>query len=391
MGFVSGLLGGQNKFRAQGVTDFDMPATTGQANTAYDQTQNGINQQQAFVNALGAQNGLGNQSQVYNQLQGVANGTGPNPAQAQLAQATGANTANQAALMASQRGTGANAGLLARQAAMQGGANQQNAAGQAATLQAQQSLNALGQAGAMANQQAGQQAQGLQTLNQAAQGQQSNILNAIGQQNNAKVANQSNLNNVNAGVTNQNSGNAQSAGSGLLSGIGSAFGLAHGGAVPEPFHWASHVAGNYAYGGVTAPGAAQAEQTHLAGPTDMSASSKELGDTLGSAGKKLMTKVPMTGTPMATTAGGPMDSTGAPAPAIPGMDPSQVLIAKSGALVPGKAKVKGDNLKNDTVPAVLSPGEVVIPRSVMNSKDPAAASAKFVAAILAKQGMKKKS
>ena len=39
-----------------------------------------------------------------------------------------------------------------------------------------------------------------------------------------------------------------------------------------------------------------------------------------------------------------------------------------GGHVPGKALVSGDNKKNDTVPAMLSPGEVVIPRSA--SSDP---------------------
>lgn len=39
-----------------------------------------------------------------------------------------------------------------------------------------------------------------------------------------------------------------------------------------------------------------------------------------------------------------------------------------GGHVPGKATVKGDSEKNDTVPALLSPGEVVIPRSKV--KDP---------------------
>lgn len=63
---------------------------------------------------------------------------------------------------------------------------------------------------------------------------------------------------------------------------------------------------------------------------------------------------------------------------------------RSGGHVPGKAKHAGDNLKNDTVPAMVSPGEIVIPRSVINSKDAPDASAKFVAAILARQGLKRK-
>lgn len=36
-----------------------------------------------------------------------------------------------------------------------------------------------------------------------------------------------------------------------------------------------------------------------------------------------------------------------------------------GGVIPGKAKVKGDSEKNDTVPALLSPGEIVIPRTVV--------------------------
>lgn len=61
---------------------------------------------------------------------------------------------------------------------------------------------------------------------------------------------------------------------------------------------------------------------------------------------------------------------------------------KQGGEVPGKAAVAGNDPKNDTVKAMLSPGEVVIPRDVMSSKDPAEAAKKFVAAILAKKGKK---
>jgi hypothetical protein len=37
-----------------------------------------------------------------------------------------------------------------------------------------------------------------------------------------------------------------------------------------------------------------------------------------------------------------------------------------GGMVPGQASVPGDNIKNDTVAAFLSPGEAVIPRSIMS-------------------------
>jgi hypothetical protein len=40
-----------------------------------------------------------------------------------------------------------------------------------------------------------------------------------------------------------------------------------------------------------------------------------------------------------------------------------------GGLVPGKAKVEGDSLKNDTVPAMLSPGEIVVPRTAANDEE----------------------
>jgi len=40
-----------------------------------------------------------------------------------------------------------------------------------------------------------------------------------------------------------------------------------------------------------------------------------------------------------------------------------------GGLVPGKAKIKGDSLQNDTVPAMLSPGEVVVPRTAVNDEE----------------------
>jgi hypothetical protein len=81
--------------------------------------------------------------------------------------------------MAGQRGAGANAGLLARQAAQQGAATQQQAAGQGATMQAQQSLNAIQAAGQLANQQAQQQAAATGAVTQAQMGEQNQLLGAL--------------------------------------------------------------------------------------------------------------------------------------------------------------------------------------------------------------------
>jgi hypothetical protein len=51
-----------------------------------------------------------------------------------------------------------------------------------------------------------------------------------------------------------------------------------------------------------------------------------------------------------------------------GFDFPWIAFAEGGH-VPGKAQVFGDSAKNDTVPALLSPGEFVIPRSKLQDKD----------------------
>jgi hypothetical protein len=49
---------------------------------------------------------------------------------------------------------------------------------------------------------------------------------------------------------------------------------------------------------------------------------------------------------------------------------------------------KMDNEKNDTVPAMLSPGEIVLPRSIVSSPNAPVAAAKFVEALLANRDKK---
>lgn len=61
-----------------------------------------------------------------------------------------------------------------------------------------------------------------------------------------------------------------------------------------------------------------------------------------------------------------------------------------GPVVPGAAEVKGDSLKNDKVPAMLSPKEIIIPRSITMAPNAPEKAKEFVAAILAKQGMQRK-
>lgn len=307
-------------------------------------------QQQALLNALAAQNGIQNQSNVFNQQQGLANqlqaesmGQGPNPAQQALANATGQNVANQASLMAGQRGTGANAGLLARQAAQQGAGIQQQAVGQGALMQLQQQLAAQQQLqqqqqamAGLAGTQVGQQLGTQQNLAGNTLAEQQAQLGAFGQQNQQAIQNAQQANQANAQIQ---AGNQQ-AQLGLLSGVG---------------------------------GAAVSQASPSMGSGLMAAFSD--GGMAGySSGGEMNEKLH----PRAKYAeGGPVSKLG-----------KHMKNMKSGGHVDGQAQVKGDSPKNDTVPAMLSPGEVVIPRSVMQGKNPAQDSAKFVQAVLAKKGMR---
>lgn len=336
---IGALFGGaQNNadFTATGA-NIAQPTTVDQAQQAYQTAQGGLTQQQQLLNALQGQNGIQNQSNVFNQLQGVANGTGPNPALAQLNQTTGQNVANQAALMAGQRGAGANVGLEARQAAQQGASTQQQAAGQAATLESQQQLNALNQLGGLAGQQVAQQTGAVSGLNAAAQGEQGQLLGGINAQNTANIQNQGNLNATNASIANSNAGNTAKTLGGIFQGIaGAASSLAGGGT------------GAYKGGKIENPKLKTIPQQDRFSNNLIPSHMKQMAEFYHGDNFKM------------------------------------------GGKVPGKAEVKGDSPTNDTVPAMLSPGEFVIPKSVMESKDPISGAAKMIAAHQKKHGDTKK-
>jgi hypothetical protein len=253
MGGLSGMLGLGGGVSGTGMSGpeqarIDDGATLDQAKQLYGSNIQALGMQDYFTNQILNQNGLGNQSNVFNQLQNVANGTGPNPAQAMLNQATGANVANQAALMAGQRGSNANVGLIGRQAAMQGANTQQQAAGQAATMQANQSMNALGAMGNLATQQANQAVNSVQANTQAQQAEQSNILNSINQQNAARAGVQSSINSANASMANTKMGQQGNMIGNIMGGVGSVLSLAQGGQVPRQA---------YAEGSAVVPGSGQ--------------------------------------------------------------------------------------------------------------------------------------
>lgn len=310
---VAGALSPTQQY-APGRAPIAKPVSVNQANQAYNQSQDAMQQQAALLAALRNQNGIQNQSDVYNQLTGIANGTGPNPALAMLNQATGQNVANQASLAAGQRGSNANVGLLQRNAANAGVNAQQNAAGQAAILQANQQLNALGAQGNLATQQVGQQQGATNALNSFGQNEQGLLLQSIANQNNAANQAQGSVNSANSGAQQQALTGQQNLGGNLAGAVGTAIGLGGDNKVKM-----------FAEGGKVGP-------------------QSNVGRHLYSGGK-------------ATN-------------------------YKAGGFVPGKAQVSGNSYKNDTVDAKLSPGEVVIPRSIMQGKDAAKKAAAFVQAIL---------
>lgn len=419
-GFVSevgSLLGGGNnnsQFQATSANILN-PTTVDQSNAAYGQSQNALMQQQQLANALGAQNGIGNQSSVYNQLQGVANGTGPNPATAQLAQATSANTANQAALMAGQRGVGANVGLLARQAAQQGAANQQNAIGQAATLQAQQQLGALGQLGGLATQQVAQQQNAVSALNSGAQNEQSQILGGIQGQNNAIVSNQSNINNANSGLAQTNANNAAKFTGGELNSIGGAVNTLLSGA-PKAY---GGLVEKFADGGVPTaiPDVSQVNDGSGGGSSGSSSAMSSLLPLLLAAANGGIVNPKVAQVPAAErfsgalaphiqhiaeiyhpqkfAGGGKVNSLVSPGEVYLSPEKAKEVARdgknplKEGKKVPGEPKVKGNSYANDVVPAKLQEGGVVIPNSIMQSSDPAGNAAAFVKKLVEKSAGQK--
>jgi hypothetical protein len=364
-----GLSGGASGtgFSAPQAAPIVNPTNAGQIGTAYTGNQGALTSQQQLLQALQAQNGIGNQNQVYSQLQGVANGTGPNPAQAMLAQSTGQNVANQAALAAGQRGASANVGLMARQAAQQGSAAQQNAAGQAATLQANQSLNAINSAGQIAGSQVQNQIGATGANTAAQQAEQAALLQAQQNYNAQLVSGQNNINSTNAGLAGQDMTGQQKVIGGLANSLGGGSSLLGGGS-----------------GGGASPAGANADGT--VNPSLATAGFMAGGGQVQSFGRHLAM--------MAN--GGKVQALVSPGEKF--LKPADVEKVKKGAnpmkvgeTIPGKPKVGGakNSYANDTVPKKLEEGGIVLPRSVTQSENPYRDAIRFVQATLAKKRSKR--
>lgn len=444
MGFMGSLFSGSAGmgWQAEGLQGMGpFQQTVNQMDLGMGQalSQQELQRQRDFTTALAAQTpgAIANQQMLAQQLAQQSQGIGPSVAQAQLNQALGQNVAGVGAALAGGRGASANAGLTQRNIATMGAQAGQQAAGQAAVLRAQEQMGAQNTLAGLTGQQLGQVAQAGTTGLQAAQQQQQMALQAATQANAQRVAMQSNINAANAGIAQQIAqGQAGMTGK-LLGGLGTVAGMpmAKGGEVPaygdyfskfkQGISGESGVQANTdiskALGSVKdfetkAPtrtekpepkpyGNAPYEKANL-GVNMQMPGAPQVPVMAPRVALPVQTQMPTMINPMATAANigafTPGFAEGGKVPAMlsPGeryLPPEEVEKVKegkkepveAGKKIPGKAKVAGDSLKNDTVPATLEEGGIVIPRSVMESKDPAEKARDFVAAVLAKQRKRK--
>lgn len=380
MGFLGGMFGPGLSFQAK-PADLNQPVNANQLGQAYNQMQTGLGAQQSFVNALQGANGIapGIQADLARSLAAQARGEGPNPAAAQLARTTQDNASRQAALMASQRGASQNAGAIARMAAQQGSQAQQDAIGQAAVLKANQQLAAQQALGQMTNQMIGQQQAALGQYGQLSAEQQRQLLAAMGQYNSTQAQQQAAANQINSQMALERSRSQNQGLGGLLNAAGAAI----------PFLGLPSSVANVAGAVINGFGGNAATQaTQAPTPTNFDASAAS-----GHGASPFDINLAAGHGAQGYAAGGQVE----PDYSLPPIrfNPSggrtilgnyaQGLTMSSGGYVPGRAAFGGDDYANDTVPAMLSPGEIVIPRSIVQGKDAGDKSKKFVEAILSKR------
>lgn len=330
------------------------------------------------------QTGFNNLQTTFQGLQGVANGTGPNPAMAQYNQNVQNLAKQQSGAISSVQGI--SPALAARMATQQGSAAMQNAAAQGATTQAQQQLGAMGQMAGVANSQAAN-----------------------------SVAQQSNINNVNGTMAGTVMQGQQGLIGGAMSGAGAAMGMADGGEVPSSdafsfgapqSKFAQYLKGAPQQDPAMATSGSGALQQGMSSMVQGALSKKKPAPQNSGQGPTVANDASIgAGIPYTQPLGlgygaAPAFARGGNVPAMvsPGeryLPPSavkKVVMGKDpmkvGEKIPGKPKVPGNSYANDVVPKKLAAGGVVIPNSIMQSKNPAKGARDMVAAIIAKRGKK---
>lgn len=383
----------------QNVLDFSQANETAAQQNALDAALRGRMGQN--IN-FGTKGSMAQQQGLIDQVLAQGRGEGPNPALDQLRLTTDQNVRQQAAMAAGAKGI--NPALAARLVGQQGAGIQQQSAGQAALQAAQQQVAAQQLGGGLLGQQIGQRTQqaGINAQQQALYAQL--LAGTLGQQRGQDITQASNqgqaglnlltantnaealrrqaqqayqnqianiynsMNAVNAGVASQNAATnfqyGQGAMAGLSSALGAGLGMNEGGMV-DPFK--SAIRKKMADGGMAnflnyqqdpmaamygqlSQSAAAVNKAGEQGTKSMQNLSLGLGEKL----KGIFDKGPIEMADQSAT------------PAVLTM-----MAASDGGKVEGNAKVEGDSEENDIVPALLSPGEIVIPRSALESPEEA--------------------
>lgn len=424
MGLLSGLssfLGTSNNYRATAPKDFFQASGVPLDETAYaDAIAKARDAALAGTNGgnVGAQ-----QTSLAQALQRQMAGNGPSLAQRQLETGTQQIQSQAAGQLAGVNGI--NPALAARLIAQRTADVGQQAAGQAATTRLQEQLGTEGLLSSALAAQRGQDI-GQQTANTSLAGtlgglQQGQNQVRVGQNLgvqgiNANVA-EGNANRelgaqqINAGVSAQNANTNAGMLGGLMQGGGAALALlADGGEVPAPDAFTAALLAarqppqRLAEGGaIYIPQVSIPDYSHT-----LNEGGQSLSQGLGALGKGIGGlgggggAAPLVDTPLAANvpSGSPYGVEGSPLASsvptdtgMPWAPPNFGAFAEDGSIdfrsgghVPGQARVPGDDPENDTVDAKVSPGEIVLPRSVAQAPDAARRAAEFVAALKAKKG-----
>ena len=350
MGFIADLFGATNNYK---VNEGLQGSGT--------QMSNYSNAIQNMLGSTGADPLQAQQADFIKMLQGQMGGGAPSVAQNQLAMATDQAQKQVAGQVANIRGL--NPATAARLALQNQAGQAQQMAGQAATLRAQEQQANQGQLGQALAQGRDQNTGRLSALGQLQ-----------GQQNAQAIQNKLGAAQINAGVAGQNASTNAGIGGGILGGLASAIGLARGGSVP-PVQYLDD-------GGVVLPGNLMGAATQYAKDTGFAQALMNAGTKINdrrvardnAENDAIMASLPQ---------GGPAPQV-VPQAALNAFAGAPGLFAGSGA-VPGRAEVAGDSYRNDKVPAMLSPGEIVIPRTKTDPDD----AKEFVKAVKAQgKGMK---
>jgi hypothetical protein len=314
-----------------------------------------------------------NQSDFIRQLQAQMSGQGPSLANMQLQQATNRNISQAMGQAASQRGV--NPALAARLAMNNVASANQQAAMDSGLIRQQEMINAQQQLGS----QIGAQRQGDLAATDR-------DLGARMGKEQLEVQQATGLNNVNqAGYE----GAAKRRGE-FISNIGSGFmtgGMYEGGVVPKPTQDPDKVKAFIAsFQGKKKPPKKSDDMGEImdfneGGIVPEKSKTRAAQESIASESKAETKKA---GAPQLTGHAGAGQAVGKGlgklVSALKGkpqgvgdanINPTAMVTANEGGEVPGRAVTKGDSPKNDFVLALLSPGEIVIPRTASESKEKA--------------------